>query len=70
MSHTFAKFADAEAAGYTNASPTHDQDVSAPYSRGYRYQDDQGNKTVMVYFTQEKQYHGFGTAKPMYPPKQ
>lgn len=69
MSHTFKKFADAYAAGYTDASRTHDRDVSDPYFIGYRYQDSQGNKTVTVYFTEEKQSHGFGTAKPMYPPR-
>jgi hypothetical protein len=70
MSHTFATKEDAIAAGYRPVNRKTAKDTSGPNSFGYDFQDSEGNETVTVWLTEEKNKLGQkGCFLPMYPPK-
>lgn len=69
MIHEFDTFAEAIAAGYERKGKQ-DKDTSGPQSFGYSYQNQEGRKTVTVWFRKEKNQMGQdGCFLPMYPPK-
>lgn len=74
MRAKFATLTDAIDAGYRPVSPANDKDISSPGnlygSRGYDFQDSDGNKTVTVYLAEEANKAGTkGCYVPMFPPK-
>lgn len=70
MNHRFETLQDALAAGYTLPSRQYDKDVSGPNSFGYDYEDDNGNRTVDVYFTKDlNRMRQPGCVRPMFPPQ-
>lgn len=67
--HTFPRKQDAIAAGYSIPSRTEDRDTSGERSFGYSYQSPEGQRTVIVWFTEEKnQMNQKGAFMAMYPP--
>jgi hypothetical protein len=68
----FATYADAVAAGYRSpirSGQNRDKDVSGPNKFGYVFENEGGDQTVTVWFTNEKNKMG-GTSSfaPMFPP--
>lgn len=70
MNTTFKTKQEAIAAGFRPANLHQDKDISGVNSRGYRYQESDGGKTVHVLCTEETNNIGRkGAVFPMYPPK-
>ena len=69
MSAQFKTYAEAAAAGYTKANKHNSQDVSGGKWFGYDFKDSDGNKSVDVYLTEEKnRMNTKGCVVPMFPP--
>ena len=65
----FKTYEEAQAAGFTRVDRSTDRDISGPGSYGYKYMDADGNKTVTVNLTEERNISGgVGCYTPMYPP--
>ena len=70
MKNTFKTLFEAIGAGYTKVSHSTDKDISGGSYFGYQYQNEQGEKTVTVWLTDEKNnIGGLGCFLPMYPPQ-
>ena len=66
---TFETYADAMDAGYRRVNRYADKDISGHNSYGYDYENADGERTVTVSLTQEKNQMGtLGCYTPMYPP--
>lgn len=71
MNTTFKKIEDAIRAGFRRVDRGTDKDVSGRHSYGYEFEDEEGHRTVTVWFTEEKNQIGaFGCVIPMFPPKE
>lgn len=69
MKHEFKTLQNALEAGYTLPNKKADTDISGSLYHGYDYQNENGEKTVTVYFSEEKNRgNGTGCYRPMFPP--
>lgn len=69
MAHQFKTYAEAIEAGYRRPNRQTDRDTSGPNSFGYSYKNTDGEQTVAVSFSEEKNQLGQpGCVAPMYPP--
>jgi hypothetical protein len=71
MTHQFRTYAEAVEAGYRRPNRKTDRDTSGPNSFGYSYENADGERTVAVGFSEERNKLGqLGCVVPMYPPRE